>query len=146
VTSKDLVLAIIGRIGTAAEPATPSSSPARRCARCPMEARMTMCNMSIEAGARAGMVAVDDKTIEYIKGRPLAPSGEMWDRACRYWRTLVTDEGAQVRHDHRRSTARRSRPQVSWGTSPEMVVSIEDRVPTRTRSATPPSAKASSAR
>ena len=87
-----------------------------------------MCNMAIEAGARAGMVAVDQKTIDYIKGRPLAPTGALWDRAVAYWRTLVSDEGAAfdttVVID-----ASQVRPQVTWGTSPEMVLSIDDRVP-----------------
>jgi 3-isopropylmalate/(R)-2-methylmalate dehydratase large subunit len=84
--------------------------------------------MAIEAGARAGMVAVDDKTIEYLRGRPYAPQGEQWDRAVGYWKTLVSDPGARfdkvVEID-----ATRLKPQVTWGTSPEMVVSIEDRVP-----------------
>jgi 3-isopropylmalate/(R)-2-methylmalate dehydratase large subunit len=93
-----------------------------------MEARMTVCNMSIEAGARAGMIAVDDKTIEYLRGRPFAPTAEQWDRAVAYWRTLASDEGARfdtvVVLD-----ARALSPQVTWGTSPEMVVSIDGRVP-----------------
>jgi 3-isopropylmalate/(R)-2-methylmalate dehydratase large subunit len=128
VTAKDLALAIIGRIGTAGGTGHAIEFAGEAVRALSMEARMTMCNMTIEAGARAGMVAVDDKTIDYIKGRPLAPSGEMWDRAVAHWRTLVSDEGARfdttVVID-----ASQVRPQVSWGTSPEMVVSIDDRVP-----------------
>jgi len=89
---------------------------------------MTVCNMAIEAGARAGMVAVDDITVAYLKGRPFAPTGESWNRAVAYWRTLASDAGAQfdrvVRLD-----ARDIRPQVTWGTSPEMVVAVDERVP-----------------
>jgi 3-isopropylmalate/(R)-2-methylmalate dehydratase large subunit len=93
-----------------------------------MEGRMTVCNMAIEAGARAGLVAVDDKTIDYVKGRPFAPTGVEWEQAVAHWRTLHSDPGAKwdavVELD-----ASQIRPQVTWGTSPEMVVSIEDRVP-----------------
>ena len=89
---------------------------------------MTVCNMAIEAGARAGMVAVDDTTIEYLRGRPYAPKGEQWDRAVAYWRTLVSVEGARFDRVVDIDVAS-LKPQVTWGTSPEMVVSIEDRVP-----------------
>jgi 3-isopropylmalate/(R)-2-methylmalate dehydratase large subunit len=93
-----------------------------------MEGRMTLCNMAIEAGARAGMVAVDDVTIRYLRGRPFAPRVEMWDRAVAYWRTLRSDDDARfdrvVRID-----ARAVKPQVTWGTSPEMVVTVDERVP-----------------
>ena len=93
-----------------------------------MEGRMTLCNMAIEAGARAGMVAVDDTTINYLKGRPYAPNAAQWDAAVAYWRTLVSDEGAKfdamVELD-----ATKIEPQVTWGTSPEMVVSVNDKVP-----------------
>jgi 3-isopropylmalate/(R)-2-methylmalate dehydratase large subunit len=93
-----------------------------------MEGRMTVCNMAIEAGARAGMVAVDEKTIDYLRGRPYAPQGEQFEKAAAYWKTLVSDPGAKfdkvVDID-----ATALKPQVTWGTSPEMVVSIEDRVP-----------------
>jgi 3-isopropylmalate/(R)-2-methylmalate dehydratase large subunit len=93
-----------------------------------MEGRMTVCNMAIEAGARAGMVAVDDTTISYLKGRPMAPTGADWDRAVMHWRTLHSDPGAKfdtvIRID-----ATQLRPHVTWGTSPEMVVDIDDRVP-----------------
>ena len=89
---------------------------------------MTLCNMAIEAGARAGMVGVDETTISYLKGRPFSPRGEIWDQAVAYWRTLHSDDGAKF---DRVVTieAREIRPQVTWGTSPEMVVTIEDRVP-----------------
>ncbi|MDH4216916.1 MAG: aconitase family protein, partial [Gallionella sp.] len=93
-----------------------------------MEGRMTLCNMAIEAGARAGMVAADDTTIDYLKGRPFAPQGELWDKAVAYWRTLHSDDDAQfdavVELD-----AAQIKPQVTWGTSPEMVVAVDGRVP-----------------
>jgi 3-isopropylmalate/(R)-2-methylmalate dehydratase large subunit len=93
-----------------------------------MEGRMTLCNMAIEAGARAGMVAVDDTTIDYIKGRPFAPRGELWDRAVAYWRTLHTDGGAVFDRTVTLDAAQ-IEPQVTWGTSPEMVTTIDGRVP-----------------
>src|SRR6185437_4463483 len=128
VTAKDLVLAVIGRIGTAGGTGYAIEFGGSTVRSLSMEGRMTMCNMAIEAGARAGMVAVDEKTIEYLRGRPYAPRGEQWDRAVAYWKTLVSDPGARfdklVEVD-----STRLKPQVTWGTSPEMVVSIEDRVP-----------------
>jgi len=128
VTAKDLVLAIIGRIGTAGGTGYAIEFAGDVVRSLSMESRMTMCNMAIEAGARAGMVAVDQKTIDYIKGRPLAPTGALWDRAVAYWRSLVSDDDAKfdttVVID-----ASQVRPQVTWGTSPEMVLSIDDRVP-----------------
>jgi 3-isopropylmalate/(R)-2-methylmalate dehydratase large subunit len=93
-----------------------------------MEGRMTVCNMSIEAGARAGMVAVDDTTIAYLRGRPFAPKGELWDKAVAYWRTLVSDPGARFDRTVQLD-ATSIAPQVTWGTSPEMVTTIEGRVP-----------------
>jgi 3-isopropylmalate/(R)-2-methylmalate dehydratase large subunit len=93
-----------------------------------MEARMTLCNMAIEAGARAGLIGVDDVTIDYLRGRPFAPQGELWDRAVAYWRTLATDPSAVFDTTHV-FDATEVKPQVTWGTSPEMVLSIEDRVP-----------------
>ena len=128
VTAKDLVLAIIGRIGTAGGTGHAIEFGGETVRALSMESRMTMCNMSIEAGARAGMIAVDERTLDYIRGRPLAPAGEMWDRAAAYWRTLVSDPDAQFDRTHV-IDARTVRPQVTWGTSPEMVVSVEDRVP-----------------
>jgi 3-isopropylmalate/(R)-2-methylmalate dehydratase large subunit len=128
VTAKDLALAIIGQIGTdgATGHVIEYAGPAVRALS--MEGRMTLCNMSIEAGARAGMVAPDDKTFAYLKGRRFAPRGDAWDEALAYWRTLVTDEGAQfdrvVEID-----ASQLAPYVTWGTSPGMVVPVTGRVP-----------------
>ena len=128
VTSKDLVLAIIGRIGTAGGQGYAIEFGGDAVRALSMEARMTICNMSIEAGARAGMIAVDDRTLEYVKGRTFAPTGQLWDRAAEQWRSLRSDEGARFDVTHVFDAAM-VRPQVTWGTSPEMVVSIEDRVP-----------------
>ena len=128
VTAKDIVLAIIGRIGTAGGTGYTIEFGGSAIRALSMEGRMTVCNMAIEAGARAGVVAVDDKTLEYVRGRPFAPTGVEWDQAVAHWRTLHSDEGARfdaiVELD-----ATQIRPQVTWGTSPEMVLSIEDRVP-----------------
>jgi 3-isopropylmalate/(R)-2-methylmalate dehydratase large subunit len=93
-----------------------------------MEGRMTVCNMAIEAGARAGMVAVDDTTIDYVKGRPFSPVGPQWEQAVAYWRTLHSDPGARFDMVVTLNAAE-IRPQVTWGTSPEMVTSIDSRVP-----------------
>jgi len=128
VTSKDLVLAIIGRIGTAGGQGYAIEFGGEAVRALSMEARMTICNMSIEAGARAGMIAVDERTLEYVKGRAFAPSGELWDRAAAQWRSLRSDDVARFDTTHVFDAAT-VRPQVTWGTSPEMVVSIEDRVP-----------------
>lgn len=128
VTAKDIVLAVIGRIGTAGGTGYAIEFAGSAICSLSMEGRMTVCNMAIEAGARAGMVAVDDTTINYLKGRPLAPSGVYWERAVSYWRTLHSDPGARfdmvVRID-----AAEIKPQVTWGTSPEMVVAVDSRVP-----------------
>jgi hypothetical protein len=122
------VLAIIGKIGTAGGTGYTIEFAGSAIRALSMEGRMTVCNMAIEAGARAGLVAVDEKTIDYVKGRPLAPTGVEWDQAVAYWRTLQSDPGAQLR---RRGRARRAQipPQVTWGTSPEMVLGINGRVP-----------------
>ncbi|EFP63457.1 3-isopropylmalate dehydratase large subunit 1 [Ralstonia pickettii] len=127
-TAKDIVLAIIGKIGTAGGTGYAMEFGGSAIRALSMEGRMTVCNMAIEAGARAGMVAVDDVTLEYIKGRPFAPQGVEWEQAVVYWRTLHSDEGAHF-DQVVELRAEEIRPQVSWGTSPEMVVSIEDRVP-----------------
>ncbi|CBJ50800.1 3-isopropylmalate dehydratase large subunit [Ralstonia solanacearum] len=127
-TAKDIVLAIIGKIGTAGGTGYAMEFGGSAIRALSMEGRMTVCNMAIEAGARAGMVGVDDTTLEYIKGRPFAPQGVEWEPAVTYWRTLHSDEGAHFDHVVE-LRAEEIRPQVSWGTSPEMVVSIEDRVP-----------------
>ncbi|MFZ3323708.1 MAG: 3-isopropylmalate dehydratase large subunit [Usitatibacter sp.] len=128
VTAKDLVLAIIGKIGTAGGTGCAIEFGGSTVRSLSMEGRMTVCNMAIEAGARAGMVAVDDKTIDYLRGRPYAPVGEMFEKAAAYWKTLVSDPGAKFDKVVEIDTAS-LKPQVTWGTSPEMVVSVEDRVP-----------------
>ncbi len=128
VSAKDIVLAIIGRIGTAGGTGHAVEFAGRAIRDLSVEGRMTLCNMAIEAGARAGFVAVDDKTIEYVRGRPYAPSGANWDAAVAYWRTLHSDEGA-VFDKVVVIPAAEIRPQVTWGTSPEMVVSVDGRVP-----------------
>ncbi|MGE4377674.1 MAG: 3-isopropylmalate dehydratase large subunit [Burkholderiaceae bacterium] len=128
VGAKDIVLAIIGKIGTAGGTGYTIEFAGSAIRALSMEGRMTVCNMAIEAGARAGLVAVDDKTIEYVKGRPLAPTGAEWEQAVAYWRTLHSDPDAQfdrvVELD-----AGSIVPQVTWGTSPEMVLGIDARVP-----------------
>jgi 3-isopropylmalate/(R)-2-methylmalate dehydratase large subunit len=128
VTAKDLILAIIGAIGTAGGTGYTIEFAGEAIRALSMEARMTVCNMSIEAGARAGLIAVDDTTLDYVKGRPFAPHGEMWERAVAAWRELHSDR--EARFDREVSIdAARIKPQVSWGTSPEMVVPIDGRVP-----------------
>ncbi|MBT3016656.1 MAG: 3-isopropylmalate dehydratase large subunit [Candidatus Thiodiazotropha sp. (ex Clathrolucina costata)] len=128
VTAKDIVLAIIGRIGTAGGTGYAIEFAGSAIEGLSIEGRLTLCNMAIEAGARAGFVAVDDKTIDYVKGRPYAPSGETWEKAVAYWRTLHSDEGAEF---HRVVTLDVAliKPQVTWGTSPEMVVAVDQVVP-----------------
>ena len=128
VTAKDVVLAIIGRIGTAGGTGHAIEFAGSTIRSLSMEGRMTICNMAIEAGARAGMVAVDETTISYLKGRPMAPTGADWDRAIAHWRTLRSDPGAKF-DSAIRIDATQLRPHVTWGTSPEMVVGIDDRVP-----------------
>jgi len=128
VTSKDVVLAIIGKIGTAGGNGHAIEFGGDVFEAMSMEGRMTVCNMAIEAGARVGMVAADEKTIEYFRGKPFAPTGELWDQAVTYWRTLRSDadavfdtvvdiDGASIK------------PQVSWGTSPEMVLPVDASLP-----------------
>jgi 3-isopropylmalate/(R)-2-methylmalate dehydratase large subunit len=128
VTAKDLVLAVIGRIGTAGGTGHAIEFAGSAVRALSMEGRMTMCNMAIEAGARAGMVACDDTTIAYLRGRPFAPAGAQWDRAVAHWRTLVSDDGARFDATHVLDAAAIA-PQVTWGTSPEMVVAVDARVP-----------------
>ncbi len=128
VTAKDLVLAIIGRIGTAGGTGHAIEFAGEAVRALSMEGRMTLCNMAIEAGARAGLVAYDETTERYIAGRPFAPKGEYWQQAVAYWRTLVSDPGAVFDRTVTIDSSALA-PQVTWGTSPEMVVSIEDRVP-----------------
>jgi 3-isopropylmalate/(R)-2-methylmalate dehydratase large subunit len=128
VTAKDIILAIIGEIGTAGGTGYAIEFGGQAIRDLSIEGRMTLCNMAIEAGARAGFVAVDEKTIAYVKGRPYAPSDDAWDKAEAWWRTLHSDEGAvfdrEVVID---GTA--IRPQVTWGTSPEMVAPVDACVP-----------------
>ncbi len=128
VTAKDIVLAIIGRIGTAGGTGYAIEFTGSAIRRLSMEGRMTVCNMAIEAGARMGMVAVDDTTIDYVRGRPFAPGPEHWEQAVAWWRTLHSDADAAFDQMVELDAAS-IKPQVSWGTSPEMVVSVEDRVP-----------------
>jgi 3-isopropylmalate/(R)-2-methylmalate dehydratase large subunit len=127
-TAKDIALAVIGKIGTAGGTGHALEFGGSAIRALTMEGRMTLCNMAIEAGARAGMVAVDETTVAYLRGRPFAPQGELFERAAAYWRTLVSDPDAKfdrvIEID-----AREIKPQVTWGTSPEMVTTIEGRVP-----------------
>jgi 3-isopropylmalate/(R)-2-methylmalate dehydratase large subunit len=127
-SAKDIVLAVIGRIGTAGGTGYTIEFAGAAIRALTMEGRMTVCNMAIEAGARAGLVAVDQKTIDYVKGRPLAPIGVEWEHAVAYWRTLHSDPDA-----HFDATVEIDAslivPQVTWGTSPEMVLGVDGRVP-----------------
>ena len=128
VTAKDIALAVIGKIGTAGGTGFAIEFAGSAIRNLSMEGRMTLCNMAIEAGARAGMVAADDTTIDYLKGRPFAPQGELWDMAVEYWRSLHSDEGAQFDRVVELDAAM-IKPQVTWGTSPEMVVPVDGCVP-----------------
>lgn len=128
VTAKDIVLAVIGRIGTAGGTGYAIEFAGTAIRALSMEGRMTICNMAIEAGARAGMVAVDQTTIDYVHGRPFSPVGPHWDRAVKYWKTLHSDAGAKFDLVVTLNAAE-ILPQVTWGTSPEMVVAIDARVP-----------------
>jgi len=136
VTAKDIVLAIIGKIGTAGGNGHAIEFAGSAIRALSMEGRMTICNMSIEAGARVGMVAVDQTTIDYVEGRPFAPTGAVWEAAVAEWRGLVSDADAHfdtvVELD-----ATQIKPQVSWGTSPEMVLAVDQQVPDPTREADP---------
>jgi 3-isopropylmalate/(R)-2-methylmalate dehydratase large subunit len=128
VSAKDVALAIIGRIGTAGGTGCAIEFAGSAVRALSMEGRMTLCNMAIEAGARAGMVAVDETTLGYVKGRPFAPAGVEWDQAVAYWRTLHSDPDAKFDREVALD-ARAIKPQVTWGTSPEMVVAVDDSVP-----------------
>lgn len=129
VTAKDLILYVIGKIGTAGGTGCTIEFAGTAIRSLSIAGRMTVCNMSIEAGARAGLIAVDDTAIDYLKGRPFAPQGDMWQQAEKYWRSLISDEDA-VFDKVVSIDAAEIEPQVSWGTSPEMVVGINGRVPT----------------
>src|SRR5207247_9285084 len=127
-TRKDAALAVIGRIGIAGGTGCTIEYAGSTVRALTMEGRMTLCNMSIEAGARAGLVAVDEVTLAYLKGRPFAPRGALWDRAVAHWRTLKSDPEAKFDREVT-VDARSIKPQVTWGTSPEMVVTVDERVP-----------------
>lgn len=128
VTAKDIVLAIIGKIGTAGGTGYTIEFGGEAIRALSVEGRMTVCNMAIEAGARAGLIAVDEATLEYIKGRPFAPSDDMWEQAAESWRELVSDETA-VFDAVVELEASEIEPQVTWGTSPEMVAPVSGKVP-----------------
>src|SRR5881398_1954161 len=128
VTGKDIILAIIGEIGTAGGTGYVLEYAGDAIRALSMEGRMTVCNMSIEGGARAGLIAPDEKAFEFLKGRPKSPKGEAWDAAMRYWDTLRSDSGAHFDHEIRLDAAKLP-PIVTWGTSPEDVVSITGVVP-----------------
>ena len=128
VSAKDMALALIGRIGTAGATGHAIEFSGEATRALGMEARMTLCNMAIEAGARSGMVAVDGATLAYVKGRQHAPAGAAWDQACAYWRTLHSDAGARFDTEVAIDVGTLE-PQVTWGTSPEMVLGIGGVVP-----------------
>ncbi len=128
VTGKDIALAIIGNIGTAGGTGYSIEFTGQAITDLSMEGRMSLCNMAIEAGAGSGLVAVDEKTIAYLKNRPFAPKAKHWQQAVNYWQTLVTDDGA-VFDKTVELDGTQIKPQVTWGTSPEMVVSIDGQVP-----------------
>jgi 3-isopropylmalate/(R)-2-methylmalate dehydratase large subunit len=128
VTAKDVVLAIIGRIGTAGGTGHVIEYAGEAIRGLSVEGRMTICNMSIEAGARAGLIAPDETTFDYLKGRPMAPKGAAFERAVSYWRTLPTDDGARFDREVTLD-ASAVEPQVTWGTSPQDVLPISGRVP-----------------
>jgi 3-isopropylmalate/(R)-2-methylmalate dehydratase large subunit len=128
VSAKDLILALIGEIGTGGATGYALEYAGEAIRALSMEGRMTVCNMSVEAGARIGMVAPDEKTYDYLKGRPKAPKGSAWDDAMRHWETLRTDRDAHFDREIRLDAARLP-PLVTWGTSPEQVVAITGRVP-----------------
>lgn len=128
VTAKDIALAVIGKIGTAGGTGYAIEFAGSAIRALSMEGRMTLCNMAIEAGARAGMIAADDTTFNYLKGRPFAPQANMWEQAVAYWRTLHSDVGAAFDAVIELDAAT-IKPQVTWGTSPEMVVAVDGCVP-----------------
>lgn len=128
ITAKDIALYIIGQIGTAGGTGYAIEFGGETIRNLSMEGRMTLCNMAIEAGARSGLVAVDQTTIDYIKDRHFAPQGKLWDQAVSYWHTLVSDEGAHFDKTYHFNAAD-IEPQVTWGTSPEMVIAVNQQVP-----------------
>src|ERR1700682_941305 len=128
VTAKDIILAIIGEIGTAGGTGYALEYAGEAIRSLSIEGRMTVCNMSVEGGAKAGFIAPDEKTFAYIKDRPRAPKGKLWDDAMRYWETLPSDEGAHFDREIRLDAGKLP-PLVTWGTSPEQVTSVTGRVP-----------------
>jgi len=128
ITAKDIVLRIIGEIGTAGGTGHTIEFAGEAITNLSMEGRMTLCNMTIEGGARAGLVACDQTTTDYVKGRPFAPTGENWDKALAYWQSLHSDEGAVFDKEVHIDGAS-IEPQVTWGTSPEMVIGVTDTIP-----------------
>src|SRR5262249_31492259 len=128
VTAKDLILAVIGKIGTSGGTGHVIEYRGQAFTDLSMEGRMTVCNMSIEGGARAGIIAPDQKTFDYLKGKPYAPKGAQWEQAVGYWKTLVTDPGAAFDKEVH-ITAEDLVPHVTWGTSPEDVLPITAKVP-----------------
>nr|WP_229679255.1 3-isopropylmalate dehydratase large subunit [Silvimonas amylolytica] len=136
VTGKDVALAIIGKIGTAGGTGYAVEFGGSAIRSLSMEGRMTLCNMAIEAGARAGMVAVDQKTVDYLQGRTYAPKGEQWNQAVDYWKTLVSDDGAKFDKVVELNAAE-IEPQVTWGTSPEQVTNVRGAVPNPANEADP---------
>lgn len=128
VYSKDLTMSIIGKIGTAGATGYAIEYSGKAIESMSIEARMTVCNMAIEAGARAGIVAFDEITLDYVKGKPYAPSGAQWDKALDLWKYLKSDEGAHF-DEKIQIDASKLKPQVSWGTSPEMVIDIDSVIP-----------------
>ena len=128
VTAKDIVLAVIGKIGTAGGNGHAIEFAGSAIRDLSIEGRMTICNMAIEAGARVGLVACDEKTVEYVRGRPYSPAGEDWDKAVELWKGLVSDADAHF-DTVVELAAEDIKPQVSWGTSPEMVVAVDSTVP-----------------
>lgn len=128
VSAKDMVLALIGQIGTAGGTGYTIEYTGELISQLSMEARMTICNMTIEAGARCGLIAVDQTTIDYVKNKPFAPKGKDWDKACEYWQSLHSDNDAQFDLNIVIDVSV-LKPQVTWGTSPEMVISVKDKIP-----------------
>ncbi len=128
ITAKDIILAIIGEIGTAGGTGFALEYAGEAIRALSMEGRMTVCNMSVEAGAKAGFIAPDEKAYAYLKDRPKSPKGKAWDEAMRYWETLHTDDGAHFDREIRLDAAKLP-PLVTWGTSPEQVISVTGRVP-----------------
>jgi 3-isopropylmalate/(R)-2-methylmalate dehydratase large subunit len=128
VTAKDVTLAVIGRIGSGGGTGYALEYAGAAIRSLSIEGRMTLCNMAIEAGARTGLIAVDDKTIAYLEGRTFAPKGEQWKKAVEYWQTLASDEGAKFDKVVELDAAE-IKPQVTWGTNPQMVAAVDSKVP-----------------